>query len=480
VRVNGTPAARPVRKAASLSEAARLPRPITEDRSIDGGGNMTRAFRRGIIPLVALFAAGAIAACGDDDGGVGPTPTPTPLTDISNAALEEAFQDAYRTYYTYQVATSDFGNTAPFSSITNTELSYTNTLSDLYRSRGATPPASQWNAANVPRFQSLQQACIAAEEGEVATGMMFDRLLRLNLPDDLRQVFTNLRLTAREQHRLAFRNCAGGTIGPVSAELAAGMAEALQDEFHAYYTYQRVIDDIGSLAPFVAIHDAEWLHIGAASNLFVKRDMTVPASTWTLDNVPRFANLQAACAGGVDAEIENVMMYDRLLLQNLPADVERVFENLREASLERHLPAFEQCAGGGTAPVSNEVLAAMGQAIQDEYRAFFTYSGVVEDVDPDFPFGPIRDAEESHYTAIANLYVKRALTVPTSTWSLTNVPRFTTLVTACAAGVAGEIANIAMYDQLLALALPDDVKRVFEKLRAASQERHLPAFQACD
>lgn len=174
---------------------------------------MTRAFRRGIIPLVAFLAAGAIAACGDDDGGTGPTPPPTPLTDISKAALEEALQDAYRTYYTYQAATTDFGSTTPFSSIANTELSYTNTLSDLYRNRGVTPPASQWNAANVPRFESLQQACIAAEEGEVATEMMFERLLRLNLPADLRQVFTNLRLTAREQHHLAFRNCSGGTIG---------------------------------------------------------------------------------------------------------------------------------------------------------------------------------------------------------------------------------------------------------------------------
>jgi rubrerythrin len=443
---------------------------------------MTRLLRRGIVPLAALVAAGAFAACGDGNDGVGPTPppTPSPLTTTSKAALDEALQDAYRTYYTYQEVTSDFGNAAPFATIVATEQSYATTLSELYTNRGVAPPAPEWNAGNVPRFQNLQQACMAAEDGEVATEMMFERLLRLNLPDDLRQAFTNLRSTAREQHRLAFRNCAGGAVGPVGGDVVSAMTEAVQDEFHAYYTYQRVIDDLGSMAPFTAIHDAEWLHIGAVSNLFVKRDMAVPASTWTLDNVPRFANLQAACAGAVDAEIENVMMYDRLLLQTLPADVEQVFENLREASLEHHLPAFEQCAGGGAAPVGNDVLVAMGQAIQDEYRAFFTYSAVVEDLEPDFPFGPIRDAEESHYTAIANLYTKRSLPVPASNWSLTNVPRFTTLVSACAAGVAGETANVAMYDQLLTLALPADVKRVFESLRAASRDRHLPAFQACD
>lgn len=439
----------------------------------------TLTLRRGIVSLAALLAAGTIAACNNDDDGVAPTP-PTPLTDVSKAALDEALQDAYRTYYTYQAATSDFANAVPFSTIVATEQSYTTTLSELYTSRGVTPPTSQWNAGNVPRFQNLQQACMAAEEGEVATELMFERLLRLNLPDDLRQAFTNLRVTAREQHRLAFRNCAGGADGPVSTDVAASMAEALQNEFHAYYTYQRVLDDLGRLAPFVAIRDAEWLHIGAASNLFVKRTMTAPASTWTLDNVPRFASLQAACAGAVDAEIDMVMTFDRLLLQSLPSDVERVFENLREASLEHHLPAFEQCAGGGTAAVGNDVLAAMNEAIQDEYRAFFTYGGVVEDLEPDFPFGPIRDAEESHYTALANLFTKRSLPVPTSTWSLTNVPHYTTLASACAAGVAGETANIAMYDQLLTLTLPADIERVFENLRAASQENHLPAFQRCD
>ena len=86
------------------------------------------------------------------------------------------------------------------------------------------------------------------------------------------------------------------------------------------------------------------MHIGAAANLFVKRDLTPPASTWTLDNVPLFASIPAACTGGVAAEQENIAMYDRLLQQELPADVQRVFQNLRTASLEHHLPAFENCA----------------------------------------------------------------------------------------------------------------------------------------
>ena len=440
---------------------------------------MTRIFRRGTVLLAAWLAAGTLAACNDNGGSnVAPLP-PTPLTTATKAALDEALQDAYRSYYTYQAVLADLGTTAPFADIAVSELSYANTLADLYTSRDATPPATQWNAGNVPHFANLQQACLGAEESEVATELMFQRLLQLNLPTDLRQAFDTLRTTARNTHRLAFRNCAGGSVVPVTPTVEASIAEALQSEYHLFYTYGRVIADLGNATPFVSVRDAEWQHVGSAANLFAKRDLTVPATTWTLDNVPRFATLAAACAGAADAEIGNALMYDRLLLQDLPTDVEQVFENLREASLEHHLPAFQQCASGSTGPVAADVLAAMDEAIQDEYRMYFTYSGVVADLDPDVPFMTIRDAELSHTAAVANLYVKRALPVPASVWSLANVPRYATRAEACAAAVVGETANIAMYDRLLALSLPPDVATVFGSLRTTSQERHLPAFQRC-
>lgn len=50
---------------------------------------------------------------------------------------------------------------------------------------------------------------------------------------------------------------------------------------------------------------------------------------------------------------------------------------------------------------------------------------------------------------------------------------------ACARGGASERANIALYDELLASSLPDDVRCVFERLRAMSATLHLPAFERC-
>jgi hypothetical protein len=292
--------------------------------------------------LLGLLAATGAIACDDDPDPVDPI---VPLTEQVTAALDDAIQDSYRTYYTYTVVLEDMGQAMPFTSIMAAEQAFRETLASLYAAHGATPPASMWNAGNVPRFASMQEACMAAEEGEVATRLMFDRLLGINLPNDIRQSFENMRATARNTHRMAFRQCAGGTVTPLTPLVNEAVAEAIQDEYRAFYTYGRVLDDLGTVAPFVRIRDAEWQHVGALANLYVKRDLTVPTSTWTLDNVPRYNTLQAACAAGVEGEIDNVEMYDRLLLQDVPVDVVRVFENLRAASLENHLPAFESCAG---------------------------------------------------------------------------------------------------------------------------------------
>jgi hypothetical protein len=50
---------------------------------------------------------------------------------------------------------------------------------------------------------------------------------------------------------------------------------------------------------------------------------------------------------------------------------------------------------------------------------------------------------------------------------------------ACEASVTGEIENVALYDRLLKSTIKQDILNVYNALRTASQERHLPAFQRC-
>jgi hypothetical protein len=121
------------------------------------------------------------------------------------------------------------------------------------------------------------------------------------------------------------------------------MTTAIQDEYHAQAVYAKVLTDLGDITPFANIVLAEGNHVAAIAALFTDRGWAVPASEWDDTNVPTFDSRLAACEAGRDAEIANVALYDVLLLLDLPNDVTTVFTNLRAASQDNHLPAFETC-----------------------------------------------------------------------------------------------------------------------------------------
>jgi hypothetical protein len=133
------------------------------------------------------------------------------------------------------------------------------------------------------------------------------------------------------------------TVAPASPAVLTALGRAIQDEYHAQYTYLGVLADLGPIAPFSNIVRAEERHAEAAAGLFVNRNLDVPESEWNLGNVPRFGSVQEACAAAARAEEDNIAMYDEFLELDLPQDVRNVFTNNRRASLENHLPAFERC-----------------------------------------------------------------------------------------------------------------------------------------
>jgi len=127
-------------------------------------------------------------------------------------------------------------------------------------------------------------------------------------------------------------------------DLETALQRSLQDEYRAEAIYQGVLADLGQVLPFVNVLTAEQRHSTSIEHLYTARGAGIPASNWTLGNVPRFATVQAACLAGVTAERENIAVYDDLLRLDLPADVRQVFTNNRSASLVSHLPAFERCS----------------------------------------------------------------------------------------------------------------------------------------
>jgi len=122
--------------------------------------------------------------------------------------------------------------------------------------------------------------------------------------------------------------------------------------------------------------------------------------------------------------------------------------------------------------------SALGSAIDDEYKARAFYDAVIDKFGPIRPFVPIREAETRHVEALVRLYVAYSVTAPSDP----HAGQFEapdSVREACQIAVRAEIDNAALYDDILASVTEEDVITVFEQLRAASLENHLPAFERC-
>ncbi len=126
------------------------------------------------------------------------------------------------------------------------------------------------------------------------------------------------------------------------------MKEAIEDEYKARDVYIDVMKKFGEVRPFTNIERAEEMHIAMLEDLFKKYGLSVPEDEMknTAEKIVSGINsVSEACKVGVQAEIENYDMYDRLFKQVDNKDIIAVFTALRDASQYRHLPAFKQCAG---------------------------------------------------------------------------------------------------------------------------------------
>ena len=123
------------------------------------------------------------------------------------------------------------------------------------------------------------------------------------------------------------------------------LKEALDDEHRAWATYDQVITDFGEVSPFANIRESESRHIGALNKLFTRYKLAIPKNHWP-GKVDRYANLQVACTSGIAGEVLNAEMYDRLIAATVRPDILFVLLNLKDASQNRHLPAFQRCASG--------------------------------------------------------------------------------------------------------------------------------------
>jgi hypothetical protein len=119
-------------------------------------------------------------------------------------------------------------------------------------------------------------------------------------------------------------------------------------EYAAAASYESVLDKYGEVEPYATIYQAELRHINALTRQLQNLGEPVPSNPYT-GKIIAPKDLTTAAEAWAEGEILNVELYDDLIDKTDNSNLLRVLGNLRRASLESHLPAFELAAeNGGT------------------------------------------------------------------------------------------------------------------------------------
>lgn len=159
----------------------------------------------------------------------------------------------------------------------------------------------------------------------------------------------------RHRRRIGTAAAIGLAAGAAAATAQASdfdrkaLADALDDEYRAEATYQAVLDKFGDVRPFSNIIRAEQRHAGMVKNQYARLGMAAPANPY-LGEIAAPESLLDACKAGVEAEIENIALYDKLLPKIGDPQIRATLERLQAASRENHLPAFQRCVDRGGTP----------------------------------------------------------------------------------------------------------------------------------
>ena len=117
-------------------------------------------------------------------------------------------------------------------------------------------------------------------------------------------------------------------------------------EYAALASYQAVLDEYGQVEPYATIMAAEARHADALIRQLDRLGIDAPENPY-LGLIPAPADLETAAEAWAEGEVLNVELYDQLIADAESDRVIKVFNNLRSASLDSHLPTFELAAENG-------------------------------------------------------------------------------------------------------------------------------------
>ncbi len=135
--------------------------------------------------------------------------------------------------------------------------------------------------------------------------------------------------------------------------------------------------------------------------------------------------------------------------------------------------------GNSKTPLTDDEEVGLQKAILEEYKAYNLYQSVISQLGTVIPFEKIAQSEQQHISALTRQAEKYGVPVPANP-GLANTPVFSDLASACAAGVAAEIEDAALYDTLKTVTDHSDILQVYNNLQNASLQNHLVEFQSCN
>ena len=133
---------------------------------------------------------------------------------------------------------------------------------------------------------------------------------------------------------------------PTSEEIVLAALMGPDGEYAAAASYLAVLEEYGDVEPYATIYEAELRHANALIRQLERLGAEVPVNPYE-GNIEAPADLETAALAWAEGEILNIELYDYLLTQTDDSQLTRVLNNLRSASLDSHLPAFEEAAANG-------------------------------------------------------------------------------------------------------------------------------------
>ncbi len=167
------------------------------------------------------------------------------------------------------------------------------------------------------------------------------------------QVLPTSEPTQTEQ-QITSKNCIADTclqvpnlnypVAIISQNVKDALSKALDNEYKLQSYYQAVINKFGDKRPFSMIIGAEDQHVAVITSLDEKYGVSPIANQWS-GNLPSISTFQNACQTSASYEQSTISLLNGLLPQvSSYPDITQVFTNIKEASQNSHLPAFEKCS----------------------------------------------------------------------------------------------------------------------------------------